>query len=365
MSVIEHKEFNGHEQVVYFNDEKTGLKAIIAIHNTNLGPALGGCRVWDYAHEDEALEDVLRLSRGMTYKAAISGLPLGGGKSVIIGDSKKIKTPELMQAMGRSVERLAGRYIIAEDVGTCVEDMLEIRKETKNVVGLPAIGDGKAGGDPSPLTALGTFEGIKAAVKHRLGKDSLNGIKVSVQGVGHVGAYLCRMLSEAGAELFITDINQEQLEQIKSETGATIVGLDEIYDLDVDVFAPCALGAIINDDTLDRLKVTIVAGSSNNQLKEDRHGQILKDRNVLYAPDYVINAGGLINVYYEQQAKISGKNGGTGEARVHIMSIADTLNEIFALSDKENIPTNVAADRIAEKRLQNINNVVDIDRKAC
>jgi len=348
MSVFSHKEFENHEQVSFFNCEKTGLKAIIAVHNTNLGPALGGCRIWSYANDEQALCDVLRLSRGMTYKAAITGLPLGGGKSVIIGDSKKIKTPELMKAMGRAVETFAGRYIIAEDVGTTVEDMNFIHTQTEHVVGIEH--DGKGSGDPSPTTAYGVYVGLKSAVKYRLGKDSLQGIKIAVQGLGNVGYALCKLLHKDGANLFVTDINQDSINRAEKEFSATAVGLDDIYSQDVDVFAPCALGAIINDDTIGQLKATVIAGSSNNQLLEESHGIRLKDMNILYAPDYLINAGGLINVYYEQMTRENNKTYSSDEVISHVEKIAETVESVFSLAEKRGISTSSAADNLAEEK---------------
>lgn len=350
MSAFNHKEFDKHEQISYFHDPASGLKAIIAIHNTNLGPALGGCRMWAYEDEDKALEDVLRLSRGMTYKAAIAGVPLGGGKSVIIGDSKKDKTPALMRAMGKAVEKMGGRYIIAEDVGTSVEDMVFVHENTSYVVGLPADGADKGGGDPSPVTAMGVFAGLKAAVKYRLKKDSLEGVTVAVQGLGHVGASLCRLLADEKAKLIVTDMQKDRMEQMVRDLGAKAVELNAIYGVEADVFAPCALGGIINDDTLKQLKAPVVAGAANNQLKEARHGDALRAKNILYAPDYVINAGGLLNVYYEFQARKAGKGYDRDEAIVHVNKIRETTEQIFKRADKENIATSTAADREAESR---------------
>ena len=348
MTVFSHPSFQDHERVTFFHDKETGLKAIIAIHNSKLGPALGGCRMWNYDNDEEAFEDVLRLSRGMTYKAAISGLPLGGGKSVIIGDSQKDKTPELMQAMGRAVESLDGGYIIAEDVGTSVEDMRYIETGTKHVVGLPTDGATLESGDPSPLTALGVFTGLKAAAQYRLGVEELTGLTVSVQGLGHVGYTLCKLLSEAGANLVVTDINQGSIDRVVSEFAATGVGLDDIYDIDTDIYAPCALGATLNDNTIPRLKVEVVAGAANNQLAEERHGDMLRERNILYTPDYVINAGGLIKVYYEQQARLAGKPLNLGDVKNKIQEIETTTKSIFAKSEKDDISTGLAANRIAE-----------------
>lgn len=354
MDIFNHPEFNNHEQIVFFSDKLTGLRAIVSIHNTNLGPALGGCRMWNYANDAEALTDVLRLSRGMTYKAAVAGLPLGGGKSVIIGDAKKDKTPQMMQAMGRMVEKLNGLYIVAEDVNTTVEDMCNINKHTQHVVGMPPAFEGTAGGNPSPLTALGVFMGLKAAVEHRLGKTDLTGLRVAVQGLGNVGYNLCERLHAEGAKLIVTDIDSGRIQKAVDELGATAVGLEEIYTQDVDVFAPCALGGIINDKTLPLLKATVIAGAANNQLdKTDTHGTALKDKNILYAPDYVINAGGLINVYYEHKSRIDQQGGNEEEAAAHITKIRQTTQEIFERAEQDDISTAVAADRVAESRFLN------------
>lgn len=343
MPVFEEKDFDGHEQVVFAHDPETGLRGIIAIHDTSRGPALGGCRMWDYADEREAIRDVLRLSRGMTYKNAMARLPFGGGKSVIIGDASKIKTPALMTAMGRAVDRLGGRYVIAEDVGTTVEDMEAIGRATSHVAGVA-----RGGGDPSPLTAYGVFQGLRAAVEHRLGRRDLEGVRVAVQGLGHVGEHLCRHLAEAGARLFVTDIRPEAVARIAARHGAVAVHPDEIYGLDVDVYAPCALGATINDDTVPRLKAVVVAGAANNQLAEDRHGAELMRRGILYAPDYVINAGGVINVVHE----LDGQGYDRDKASEHVGRIHGTAMEIFERAAREGVPTNVAADRIAEERFR-------------
>ncbi len=350
MTLFTHSEFDNHEQVIHYFDKPTGLKAIIAIHNTNLGSALGGCRMWNYANDDEALTDVLRLSKGMTYKAAITGLPLGGGKSVIIGDAKTEKTPKMMQAMGRAVEKLSGRYIIAEDVNTTVDDMVNIHKYTNHVVGLPSEGTKQAGGNPSPLTALGVFLGLKATVKHRLGKNSIAGLRVAVQGLGNVGYNLCERLHEEGAELFVTDINDSSIQKAVNNLGATAVALNDIYSQDVDVFAPCALGGIINDDTIPQIKATVVAGAANNQMATSNHIGALKSRNILYAPDFVINAGGLINVYYEHESRINNCSNSKKSAMEHINYITTTIEEIFKYADVEDISTALAANKIAESR---------------
>ena len=359
MFVFEHADFDQHERIGFFHDQQTGLKAIIAIHNTNLGPALGGCRMWNYESEDEAVKDVLRLSRGMTYKAAVAGLPLGGGKSVIIGDAKKIKTADLMQAMGRAVQQMGGDYIIAEDVGTSVEDLVEVAKETNYAVGLPAK-EGESGGDPSPITAYGVFVGLKAAVKKRLGLDSVKGLKVVVQGLGHVGYTLAKHLHDEGAELFVTDINTEAVNKAVSDLGATAVGLDDVYDVDADVYAPCALGGTLNDDTISRLKVKVVAGAANNQLAELRHCKMLQDKGILYAPDYVINAGGLINVYYEYQARLGKLKYNLDTVMADVEKIFDTTTMIFERAEKDGITIAEAADRIAEDRFNNAKPITDI-----
>lgn len=344
MSVFDQVEFNNHENVVFCSDKETGLKAIIAVHSTKLGPAVGGCRLWNYASEQDAIYDVLRLSKGMTYKNAVARLPFGGGKSVIIGDAKTIKSEALFKAFGRHLERLGGAYYSAEDVNITCDDVAIMNTETNYVLGL----EGKSG-NPSPFTALGTFLGIKAAYQHKHGHQDLTGVKVAVQGLGAVAYSLCRHLHQAGASLFVTDLNQAVLDKAATEFGATIVGLDDIYDLDVDVYAPCALGATVNDSTIERLKAGIIAGCANNQLAEPRHGDILRDKGVLYAPDYVINAGGIINVYYE-----TAPGGYSAEASTkHVEGIYDTLIEIFARSDAENKSTHIIADELAEEIIAN------------
>ena len=348
MAVFSLSDFADHEQVVFVSDDKSGLKAIIAVHNSNLGPALGGCRMWPYASEEEAVRDVLRLSRGMTYKSAMANLKLGGGKSVIIGNPRTHKTPELLAAFARALEQLNGRYIAAEDSGTSVADMKYMTQFTQHVAGIhdKPSDAGTRSGDPSPATAYGTFIGIQAAVKERLGRDSLDGLRVAVQGVGNVGFDLARQLKEAGAQLWVTDIHREPLVQAGKELGATVVAPDEIFGLDVDVFAPCALGAILNDTTIPQLKASIVAGAANNQLAEARHGLELMKRGILYAPDYVINAGGIIDVYHERI--------GFDRAVLlkHIEGIHDNLMEVFERAREEERPTGEVADAIAEERFQ-------------
>ena len=340
-NMIDANQFKGHEQVAYLHDKKTGLKAFIAIHDTSLGPAAGGCRMWKYDNELDALSDALRLSRGMSYKNAMAGLKLGGGKAVIIGDSKTDKSEEIFRAFGRFVHSLGGKYISAEDVGISVEDMEIVSEETPHVAGLNK-GE-HASGDPSPFTATGTYIGIKAAVKHQLGKDDVKGLTVAVQGVGHVGYYLCKHLHENGAKLLVSDINQAALDRVADEFGATIVATDEIISADADVFAPCALGAIINDDTIDTIKATIIAGAANNQLARDEHGQKLMQKNILYAPDYVINAGGIINVAAETRGEYD-------ETWVNkkVDNIYNSLTAIFERSKAEKRPTNLIADEMAQ-----------------
>ncbi|MEJ6617013.1 MAG: Glu/Leu/Phe/Val dehydrogenase dimerization domain-containing protein [Crocinitomicaceae bacterium] len=336
-----------HEQLLFCNDNVTGLRAIIAVHNTVLGPALGGTRMWPYANENEALTDVLRLSRGMSYKNSISGLNLGGGKAVIIGDHRTMKSEALFRRFGKFVEGLAGKYITAEDVGISPIDMTYVNMETNHVVGLP----GKSG-DPSPVTAYGTFMGMKACAKKQFGSDNLAGKTVAVQGVGHVGEYLVKFLTEENANVIITDINQDALKKISKEYGATVVGLDEIYDVDMDIYAPCALGATVNDDTLSRLKCSIIAGAANNQLQnEEIHGKIVMEKGVIYAPDFALNAGGVINCYSEVKGLSSEWAMDKAEA------IYTTIHNIITRSASENVPTYKIANIMAEERIESIGKV--------
>jgi len=338
---------DNHEQVVFCNDKNSGLKAIIAVHNTILGPSLGGCRMYPYASEAEAMTDVLRLSKGMTYKAAVAGLNLGGGKSVIIGDPKKIANEGLFRTFGRFVNSLNGKYITAEDVGTNVRFMEWVSYETKHVTGIPICFGGS--GDPSPFTAHGTFCGIKSAIKKLKNSDSLDGVKVAVEGIGNVGYHLCKELHENGAKLYVSDIDQAAINRAVEEFNAIAVKCEELYSLDVDVYAPCALGATVNDKTLPQLKCAIIAGAANNQLKDEtKHAAELQKRGILYAPDYVINAGGLINVYTE----IGG--GGKDYAWNKSEEIYNTLLEIYNLAEKENITTAAAANKLAEKRIASV-----------
>ncbi|MCG3089019.1 Leu/Phe/Val dehydrogenase [Sporosarcina cyprini] len=345
MELFKYMEKYDYEQLVICQDEASGLKAIIAIHDTTLGPALGGTRMWTYASEEEAIEDALRLARGMTYKNAAAGLDLGGGKTVIIGDPKKDKNPELFRAFGRYIEGLNGRYITAEDVGTTEEDMDLIHLETDYVTG---VSDAGSSGNPSPVTAFGVYKGMKAAAKEAFGSDSLEGKTVAVQGVGNVAYALCEYLHEEGAKLIVTDINKEAVQRAVDAFGAVAVDTNEIYSQDADIFAPCALGAVINDETIPQLKAKVIAGSANNQLKNPEHGDIIHEMGIVYAPDYVINSGGVINVADE----LAGYN--RERALKRVAGIYDTIEQIFAISKRDSIPTYVAADRLAEERIARV-----------
>ena len=343
-------EQSGHEQIALFSDPRTGLKGIVAIHDTTLGPSLGGLRMWPFKSDEEAIEDVLRLSQGMTYKAAISGLNLGGGKGVIIGDPRKDKSEGLFRSFGRFVQGLGGRYITAEDVGTTVSDMEMIRQETNWVAGIRS---GGGGGDPSPFTAYGVYHGMKAACRRVFGSDSLEGRKIAVQGAGNVASYLVDHLVKENAKVVITDIYEEKVNDvIKEHPGVTAVEPDEIYDVECDVFSPAALGGSVNDMTIDRLNTRIVAGAANNQLKDEmQHAQGLKEREILYVPDYVINAGGLINVYVELDGYSEPRALGMTE---NIYNIVDAILE---QAEKQNILTVVASNRLAEERLETIGRI--------
>ncbi|HEX6251821.1 MAG TPA: Glu/Leu/Phe/Val dehydrogenase [Gemmatimonadaceae bacterium] len=331
----------GHEQVMLCSDPASGYRGIIAIHDTTLGIALGGTRFWRYDTDEDALIDALRLSRGMTYKSAVAGLNLGGGKSVILGDPKTTDREAIFRAHGRFVDTLGGRYITAEDVGTTTSDMDFVARETKYVAGLA----GKSG-DPSPVTAHGVFRAILASAHTRWGSDDISGRTVALQGCGHVGRYLAGELHEAGAKLVATDIEADRVQRVVSETGARAVAPDAIYDVEADIFAPCALGGILNDKTIPKLRVEIVAGGANNQLLEERHGQALHDRDILYAPDYVANAGGVINVY--------GELGGWDERRSleKADEIYDTVVSVFEIAKADGLLPHEAADRLAERRLE-------------
>ncbi|MDB0601801.1 Glu/Leu/Phe/Val dehydrogenase [Tenacibaculum maritimum] len=336
--------FDGHEQIVFCNDEDTGLKAIIGIHNTVLGPALGGTRMWQYNNEWEALNDVLRLSRGMTFKAAITGLNLGGGKAVIIGDAKTQKNDALMRKFGEYVNSLSGKYITAEDVGMQTRDMDIIREVTPHVTG---ISESKGGaGNPSPVTAYGVYMGMKAASKYQFGTDNLEGKKVLVQGVGHVGETLVKHITDEGGQVFLNDINEARLAELSKKYNANVILGNDIYGLDVDIYAPCALGATINDTTINQLKAKVIAGAANNQLADEiKHGKMLKDKGIAYAPDFLINAGGIINVY----AELEGYN--RDEINRKTENIYNTTLDIFNLSAKEDITTHNAALNIAQSRI--------------
>ena len=343
MDVFDEMKKWGHEQLLFSHEPSCGYFGIIAIHDTTLGPALGGTRVWQYADNEAAIKDALRLSRGMTYKSAVAGLNLGGGKAVIIADPKRADRESLFRAHGRFVETLGGRYITAVDVGTSPTDMEFIKRETKHVAGLLNLS-----GDPSPVTSYGVYMGMKAAAKSRWGKDSLAGKTIAVQGCGKVAYYLMTHLKQEGAKLIVTDIDQEKVKRVVDELGATAVSPEAIYDAKAEIFAPCALGGIINDDTLPRLKVEIIAGGANNQLGEERHGVELEKRGMLYAPDYVINGGGVINVYGELQ-------GWTMErAKRKAQEIYDTMLRVFAIASRDKLPTYEAADRLAEERLKSV-----------
>jgi leucine dehydrogenase len=343
MEIFELLTEGGHEQVVFCSEPSCGYKGIIAIHDTTLGPALGGTRFWNYDSDREAIIDVLRLSRGMTYKAAVAGLNLGGGKSVIIGDPRTTRREMIFRAHGRFVESLKGRYITAEDVGTSVDDMEFVHMETEHVTG-------RAGtsGDPSPVTAYGTYWGIKAAAKERYGDDNLKGKTISVQGLGHVGYHLCNHLVLEGANLIVTDIDKDRVQRVVDEFNVEAVSPDAIYAVEAEIYAPCALGATVNDDTIDQLRVDIIAGAANNVLARARHGDRLHERSILYAPDYVINAGGLINVYGELHGWSSER------AMRKAGEIYTTLLQLFELARETGIPTYHAADRYAERRIEAI-----------
>jgi leucine dehydrogenase len=330
----------GHEQLLLSHDPSCGYLGIVAIHDTTLGPALGGTRFWQYGSTDEAITDALRLARGMTYKAAVAGLNLGGGKSVIVGDNRRADREALFRAHGRFVETLNGRYITAEDIGTSPADMEYIRLETNHVAGLTGLS-----GDPSPVTAYGVYMGMKAAAKERWGSDDLSAKTVAVQGAGKVAYYLCRHLHSEGVSIIVTDIDAAKVKRCVDEFGAKPVAPEAIYDQKADVYAPCALGATINDDTLKRLKVAVIAGGANNQLAEPRHGDALEEKGMLYAPDYVINGGGVINVYGELHRWPEERS------RKKAGEIYDTMLRIFEIAKRDRIPSYRAADRLAEERI--------------
>ncbi len=342
MPVYSSHSFDNHQEIAFWCDPASGLKAIIAVHNLNLGPALGGCRMYPYADEAAALEDVLRLSRGMTYKSALAGLDFGGGKSVIIGDPATDKSPALFESLGRFVNTLGGSYIVAEDVGTGVADMEIVARTTRHVRGTRESGSA----DPSPATAWGVFNGIKAAVKHRFGRDDLTGLRVAIQGLGHVGIVLAEHLRQAGAELLVSDVDDASVLAAVTRFGATAVPVDAITAAEADIFAPCALGAILDDASIAGMRARIIAGAANNQLAEDHHGEALRRAGILYAPDFVINAGGVINIAHEYPAY------DRKAAFDHIAGIYDTLVDLFRRAETEDIATNVMADRMAWERVE-------------
>lgn len=346
-SVTGQMAMNNHEQVLFCNDNATGLKAIIAIHNTVLGPAMGGTRMWNYANETEALTDVLRLSRGMTYKSSLAGLNLGGGKAVIIGDAQKLKSEALLRRFGKFINSLNGKYITAEDVAMTSHDMEMIKMETDYVSGLPENMGGS--GNPSPVTAYGVYVGMKASAKEAFGTESLAGKKILVQGTGHVGESLVSHLSKENAKVYIHDVNEERLKMVANQYNAEVVNADTMFDLDLDIYAPCALGGTINDHTLSKLTCKIICGAANNQLADEKkHGELLLSKGILYAPDFVVNAGGIINVYYE----LKGYN--KQRAMAHAEKIYDTTWAIFQTAKTQQIATYAAANKIAEQRIESI-----------
>ena len=353
MNNFEIMEKSGHEQILYCSNKEAGLKSIIAIHDTTLGPALGGTRMRLYKSVDEGLNDALRLSRGMTYKSAIAGLNFGGGKAVIFGDPQKDKSEMLFRTFGKFVEGLAGRFIAAEDVGTNVKDMEYVRMESKYVTGISKAMGGS--GDPTPVTAYGVYVGMKACAKEKWGSDSLSGRKVAIQGAGQIARHLSEYLYNEGAEIFITDIHESRVSRILELIKGQYVKPDDIFEIEADIFSPCALGSILNDTTIPGLKCEIIAGGANNQLEnEEKHGRDLMEKGILYAPDYVVNAGGLINVANELEGYRQDR------AMKQAEGIFDIVNQVFRLSKEENIPTNIASDRIAEKRLNSISRIRNI-----
>jgi leucine dehydrogenase len=335
-----------HEEVVFCHDPDVGLKAIIAIHNTNLGPALGGTRMWNYKTEEEALTDVLRLSKGMTYKAAAAGLNLGGGKAVIMGDSKTQKTEGLFRAFGQFVNSLNGKYITAEDVGTTVKDMEYVFMETPFVTGIPKEIGGS--GDPSPYTAHGVLMGIKASAKWKLGTDSLKGMRVAVQGLGNVGTHLVKYLVDEGAKVIVADIDQDKVKKHVDQYKAEALSVDQILFADCDILAPCALGAIVNDQSISKFKCKVISGGANNQLAEPRHGDQLRELGILYAPDFVVNAGGLMNVFVELEGYSHDR------AFDKTRKVYDNCLKVFEIAKRDNIGNHTAADRMAEERIKSI-----------
>ena len=342
-------DFDDHELVQLVRDRKSGLTAIIALHSTHLGPAAGGTRFWHYADPKDAMRDALRLSRGMSYKNAMAGLPMGGGKAVILAGRDSVKTPEMLAAFGDAVDALGGRYVTAEDVGIGEADMVAVSKRTEFVSGLPVAGEDAAGGDPGPFTAMGIYHGIKAAVQHKLGKDSVKGVHIAIQGTGSVGGGVARLLAKDGAKLTLSDINERRAETLAEELGAETAAPDAVMSVSCDVFSPNALGAILDDEGIARLDTPIVAGGANNQLARGHHGKMLADRGILYAPDYVINAGGIISVTLEYLCRRHGDPCDINEVRKRIALIPGRLVEIWRESDSSGVSPDVVADRMAQK----------------
>ncbi|WP_284126315.1 Leu/Phe/Val dehydrogenase [Parerythrobacter aestuarii] len=342
-------DYDDHELVQLVRDAKSGLTAIIAIHSTHLGPGAGGTRFWHYSEPKAAMRDALRLSRGMSYKNAMAGLPMGGGKAVILADEARTKTPELLAAFGDAVEGLGGKYVTAEDVGITEADMVAVSERTRFVSGLPVEGEGSAGGDPGPFTAMGIYLGIKAAVKHKLGKDSVEGVHIAVQGTGSVGGGVARLLAKDGAQLTLSDINEERAQAMARDLGGEFVAPDAIMSTACDVFSPNALGAILDDEGIACLDCAIVAGGANNQFARAKHGAMLSERGILYAPDYVINAGGIISVAQEYLDRQQGEKGGINEVRKRIAQIPARLTQIWQESEATGVSSDVVADRMAQK----------------
>lgn len=343
-------DYDDHELVQLVRDPKSGLTAIIALHSTHLGPGAGGTRFWHYAEPEAAMRDALRLSRGMSYKNAMAGLPMGGGKAVILADESRTKTPEMLAAFADAVQALGGQYVTAEDVGISEADMAAVAERTQYVSGLPVDGEDAAGGDPGPFTALGIFHGIKAAVKHKLGKDSMDGVHVALQGTGSVGGGVARLLAKEGAKLTLSDISAERCAALSKELGAECVAPEAIMSVPCDVFSPNALGAILDEEGIGRLDCKIVAGGANNQLKRPEHGPMLAKRGILYAPDYVINAGGIISVTLEYLCRNNGEPCDINEVRKRIAMIPGRLEQIWKQSDE----TGVSPDQVADKMAQEL-----------
>jgi leucine dehydrogenase len=333
--------FQQHERVIFCHDRESGLRAIVAIHDSTLGPALGGCRFWHYESEAHAIDDVLRLAQGMTFKNAVADLPLGGGKAVILADEARTKTPAMLRAFGRFIESLDGRYITAEDVGFSVEDIEVVGGETRHVAGHAA-----GTGDPSPMTAYGVYHGMRAAVNHRVGADSMRNMRVAIQGVGQVGWHLCELLHREGAKLVVCDVDETRVSEAVSKFDAGAVAPDRIFDQDVDVFSPCALGSVLNDTTIDRLRASVIAGAANNQLAESRHGGLLRERGIVYAPDYVINAGGVIDIAAGRENSSDPES-----TRRQVEAIGDRIAALLERADREDRPTGDVADDLALERL--------------